>query len=253
MFDLGTGLRTLGDDVAAARATCADSEPFQASVLLSHLHWDHIQGLPFLAQLSETDACVDVYGPRQSAGSLAEVFAGVMRPPYFPITPDELNGRVEFCDVGADYFPIGDAKVCSKWIRHTDPTLGFRVELDGVSIAYIADHGPGCDEEHRDDWVPDEVLELADGVDLLIHDSQHTCDEFETKRHHGHSTVDYAVQVARVAGARRLALFHHCPSHSDRDVDLILEHARELSAQIEGPKIVVAAYEGLCLDLAMGR
>ena len=81
-------------------------------------------------------------------------------------------------------------------MRHTDPTLGFRIELEGVSVAYISDHGPGCIPDDADDYIPQSVLELCDGVDVLMHDAQHTLAEYETKRHFGHSTIEYAVHVA---------------------------------------------------------
>ena len=116
-------------------------------------------------------------------------------------------------------------------MRHTDPALGFRVDLEGCAVTYISDHGPGCVPDDPDDYVPDGVLDLCDGVDVLIHDAQHTSHEYEAKRHFGHSSIDYAVHVAREAGAKTLVLFHHCPTHCDDDVDQILEHAQDLSAE----------------------
>ena len=168
-------------------------------------------------------ATLDVYGPRQADGPLGDVFAQMMRPPFFPIRPTDLIGEVRFHDTADDDFPVGLAKVRSRWVRHVGPTLGFRVEWNGTSIAYLPDHGPGTVVEHADDYVPPEVLELCDGVDVLIHDAQHTLDEYEPKRHWGHCTVDYAVLVAREAGARSLVLFHHDPLHGDDEMDRIGE------------------------------
>ncbi len=111
---------------------------------------------------------------------------------------------MRFHGTGEDDFPIGSAKVRSRWVRHVGPTLGFRVEINGLSVAYVPDHGPGCTPEYADDYIPHEMLELCDGVDVLIHDAQHTPAEYEPKRHWGHCTVDYAVHVAREAGARQL-------------------------------------------------
>ncbi len=252
IFDLGTGVREYGDVVTqrytAQLAANRVQSPYFASVLLTHLHWDHIIGLPFFTPVFRPDAVVDVYGPRQAEGPLGEVFDGVMRPPYFPIRPSQLGGRVTFLDAGDDDFGINGAKVRSRWVRHTDPTLGYRVELEGVSVAYISDHGPGCCPSDPDDFVPEPVLELCDGVDVLMHDAQHTCDEYEVKRHFGHSTIEYAVHVAREAGVKRLVLFHHCPTHCDDDIDRMLEHARDLSAETDGPDVIAAA-EGLSLHL----
>jgi len=252
IFDLGTGVRAYGDvvtakllaDLGANRA----ATPYQANVLLTHLHWDHIIGLPFFTPAFRPDARIAVLGPRQIEGPLGDVFAGVMRPPYFPITPDQLGGDVSFVDVGNDAFGLNGAKVMSRWVRHTDPALGFRVELEGASVTYISDHGPGCIVDDPDDYIPPGVLELCDGVDVLIHDAQHTAEEYEAKRHFGHSSIDYAVHVAREAGAKVLVLFHHCPTHSDDALDEILTYAQDLSAKVDGPRIV-AAHEGLEMDL----
>ena len=240
LFDLGTGLRPYGVDFEGS---------FQGTALLSHLHWDHVQGLPFFVPLHREGAVLDVHGPRQSEGPLGEVFTQMMRPPFFPIRPSDLSGEVRFHDTADDDFPVGLAKVRSRWVRHVGPTLGFRVEWDGVSVAYLPDHGPGTIVDHADDYVPPEVLELCDGVDLLIHDAQHTRSEYEPKRHWGHCTVDYAVLVAREAGARNLALFHHDPVHGDDDMDAIGTEARELAARMGVPELTVAR-DGLRMHVA---
>jgi phosphoribosyl 1,2-cyclic phosphodiesterase len=257
-FDLGTGLRNYGISLLND-GRAAD---FHGTILLSHLHWDHIQGLPFFVPLHCPGSTLDVYGPRQFEGPLGEVFGGMMRPPYFPITPEQLEGTVAFHDVDQDDFPIPGttAKVRSRWIRHVGPTLGYRLEWQGLSIAYLSDHGQGCGAagapgrgqfggSAADDFVPHDVLDLCDGVDLLIHDAQHTPAEFEKKRHWGHCTVDYAVHVAKEAGAARLALFHHDPVHADDQIDELLVAASDTAARIGGGE-VLAASEGLVLELA---
>ncbi|MGQ0826400.1 MAG: MBL fold metallo-hydrolase [Actinomycetota bacterium] len=241
VFDLGTGLRAFGDRLG--------NSEFHASVLLSHLHWDHVQGLPFFAPMHDAATTLDVHGPRQTDGDLGEVFSQLMRPPFFPIRPDGLAGAVRFHDTGDDDFPIGLAKVRSRWVRHVGPTLGFRVDWNGVSVAYIPDHGPGCCPDDPEDHVPHEILELGDGVDVLIHDAQHTADEYTRKRHWGHSTIDYALHVARECGARTLVLFHHDPSHSDEQLDLIGAEAADRSAANGGAEVIVG-HEGLELELA---
>ncbi len=240
LLDLGTGVRPYG--------VGAGERAWRGSVLLSHLHWDHVQGLPFFTPLQASGTALDIFGPRQVEGSLADAFAGLMRPPYFPVSPRDLGGDVSFSDIGADEFAIGTAKVRARWVRHPGPTLGFRVEWNGVSIAYIPDHGPGCAPSDADDFIPAEMLDLCDGVDLLVHDAQHTRSEYDRRQHWGHCTVDYAVHVARAAGARCLALFHHDPSHGDDDIDRILAATADHSAGIGGPEVLAAA-EGLVLDL----
>ena len=238
LFDLGTGLTPFGLTV--------DGE-FHGTALLSHLHWDHMQGLPFFTPLHRPGSSLDVHGPRQTEGPLADVFAQIMCPPFFPIRPSDLGGDVRFHDTGDDDFPVGLAKVRSRWVRHVGPTLGYRVDCNGVSVAYIPDHGPGCCPDDPDDYVPHEVLELCDGVDVLIHDAQHTAAEWGPKRHWGHCTVDYAVHVAKEAGARRLVLFHHDPAHCDAELDRITDVAAERASHLGAPELL-AAYEGLRLE-----
>jgi phosphoribosyl 1,2-cyclic phosphodiesterase len=240
VLDLGTGLTPYGEQLGG-------STPFTGSVLLTHLHWDHVQGLPFFRPLHNPESTLDIYGPRQDAGPLGTVFAELMRPPFFPITPDQLGAAIRFHDTGDDDFPVGQAKVRSRWVRHVGPTLGYRVDLNGGSIAYISDHGPGCRDD-SDDFVPQEILELCDGVDVLIHDAQHTCEEYGPKRSWGHCTYDYAVHVARESGAKTLALYHHDPSHGDDAVDAIAAFAADTSAHVGGPE-VIAASEGLILSI----
>lgn len=241
IFDLGTGLRPYGERVGC-------EAPFHGSVLLTHLHWDHVQGLPFFVPLHQGESSLDIYGPRQDDGPLGEIFGGLMRPPYFPIRPDQLAAEIRFHDTGDDHFPVGQAKVRSHWVRHVGPTLGYRVELNGASVAYISDHGPGCRDD-ADDFIPEEILELCDGVDVLIHDAQHTGAEYGAKKHWGHCTFDYAVHVARESGAHLLALYHHDPAHDDDAVDAIVQEAGDTSAHVGGP-VVIGAAEGLVLDAA---
>jgi ribonuclease BN (tRNA processing enzyme) len=240
LFDLGTGLRPYGVD---------HDGRFNGSVLLTHLHWDHVQGLPFFTPLHQEGASLDVYGPRQTEGALGDVFSGMMCPPYFPIQPNQLAGDVRFHDTGDDDFPIGLAKVRSRWVRHVGPTLGFRIDVNGVSIAYVPDHGPGCNPDDPDDYVPHEMLELCDGVDLLIHDAQHTHVEYGPKRHWGHCTIEYAIHVAKESGARKLALFHHDPAHGDDQLAQIEIEAQDYAASKNAPELF-AAYEGLTEELA---
>ena len=140
----------------------------------------------------------------------------------------------------------GDAKVTSRPVPHVGQTAGYRVELDNTVVAYVSDHQAPSDGSMA---VADTVLELADRVDLLIHDAQYTPEEFAEKSHWGHCTVDYAVFVAREAGAKRLALFHHDPARSDDQLDVLLEGAREAAAETAIAE-VVAAYEGLTVSLS---
>lgn len=235
ILDLGTGLRALG--AALVGPDAAGAAPFRASVLLTHLHLDHVVGLPFFAPLRDRDSLLTIYGPRQAEGDLNDALSVLVRPPFFPIPLALLPGRIRCHDTADEDLAIGPAKVRARSVPHRGPTLGYRIEADGATVAYIPDHQQPAEEGDLDD----SVLELCAGVDVLIHDSQYTDAELAAKPHWGHSTVAYAVRIAREAGARQLVLFHHDPAHSDADVDQLVGRARQLA----GDRFAVgAAREG---------
>lgn len=236
VFDLGTGLRAFGE-------TQPLDGSFVGAALVTHIHWDHVQGLPFFPPADRQGARFDIYGPQQDDGTLAELFDGFMRPPYFPVTCAELRGDIRFHEVLKDEFMIGPAKVIVRPVPHNGPTVGYRVVWDGRVVTYISDHQAPLGL----DTVADSVVELAHGADVLIHDAQYTRSEFEEKSHWGHCTVDYAVTVALEANARKLVLFHHDPSHGDDRMDELLAEAVALG-QPHGLE-VTAAFEGLRLGL----
>ena len=237
LFDLGTGLRSYGDTLPAG-------EPFNGAAFVSHLHWDHVQGLPFFAPVLRAGAHLDVYGPAPEPGlSLADAFAGFMRPPYFPVTVEQLPGHVTFIDLAGASVELGEATVTAGDVPHVGVTNGYRLDALGRSIAYISDHQQPA---AGDLTVAESVIDLARDVDLLIHDAQYTDDEFDAKCDWGHCTVAYAVNVAVAASARRLALFHHDPAHDDTTLDCLLAAARRLAP----PDLeVIAAYEGLTVSM----
>ena len=143
-----------------------------------------------------------------------------------------------FVDTDHDDFAVNGAKVRSRWVRHTDPTLGYRVDLEGRSVTYISDHGPGCVPDDPDDYVPDAVLELCDGVDVLIHDAQHTAHEYETKRHFGHSRSTTPSTSRVRPGSRRWCCSITARRTATTDVDEILDYAQDLSAETDGPEVI---------------
>ncbi len=238
VLDLGTGLRFWGQ-------TLPQDGSFRGAALVTHIHWDHVQGLPFFVPIDRPGAAFDVYGPPQEGCTLAEAFEEFMRPPYFPVRAADLRGDIRFHDVAGADLEIGGAKVLVRDVPHVGSTNGYRVEMGGASVAYLSDHQMPMDGSHT---VSDAVLELCDGVDLLIHDAQYTPEEFAEKYYWGHCTVEYAVHVAHEAGARRLALFHHDPAHGDDKVDKMLEGARRIAGEPTAVE-VVAAYEGLTIAL----
>lgn len=240
VFDLGTGLRYFG-------RTVRPGKPFRATCLVSHLHWDHIQGLPFFTPLLTDGAHITMYAPRQDDGTgVEEIFADMIRPPLFPIDLMTLPGSIDFREVRDDEFvidggPAGDISVMSRSIPHIGRTLGYRVEWNGASVAYLSDHQMPSDGSFT---AGDGALDLCRGVDLLIHDAQYTNDEFAVKRDWGHCTTDYAVWIAGVSGARQLALFHHDPTHHDEQLDALV--AQAAAAGVDRGVSVFGAREGAC-------
>jgi phosphoribosyl 1,2-cyclic phosphodiesterase len=224
---------------------CATLATFHGSCLISHLHWDHVQGLPFFPPLLRPGSRLDFYAPvQESDRTIGEVIRGTLGPPLFPVALDVFPGDVNFHGKGDDDFMIGDVAVKSRMIPHLGNTLGYRLEVGGASVAYLSDHQqPGVDVYEA----TANALELCADVDLLIHDAQYTRDEFAMKSNWGHCTSDYAVWLAIESNAKRLALFHHDPTHSDDQIDAALASAQ---ARAEGSNTeVVAASEGLTLHV----
>ncbi len=236
LFDLGTGLRNLG-------AAWPKDEPFDGVALVSHLHWDHIQGLPFFEPILRAGSKLQISGPRSEGLGIKEAFQRFMCRPFFPVTIDDLAGVVEFTDREVGSFSIGDAKVTVAEVPHVGMTLGYRVELGGVSVAYVSDHQqPGIDDFSVDAG----VIELCQGVDLLIHDAQYDAASFAAKSTWGHCTVDYAVAVGHAAQVKKLALFHHDPAHDDQQLDELLAQARTVANRASTMDVILAT-EGMSL------
>jgi phosphoribosyl 1,2-cyclic phosphodiesterase len=213
LLDLGTGLRFFGE-------TQPQDGSFQGAALVSHLHWDHIQGLPFFVPILRPGASFDIYAPAQDDGRpVAEAFDSFMRAPYFPVTVSELPGKIRFHDVEEGPLRIGDALVTALAIPHVGRTYGYRIEWAGATVAYLPDHQQPGDGGFG---IDDAVIELTEGVDLLVHDAQYTRPEFIKKATWGHCTYEYAMWVAKRSGAKSIALFHHDPMRTDDALDEML-------------------------------
>jgi phosphoribosyl 1,2-cyclic phosphodiesterase len=244
LLDAGTGLRQVSALLAG--------QPFKGSILLSHLHWDHIQGLPFFGSGDHPDAEVAVRIPPQEDGADAEsVLARMMSPPLFPIRPDQLRGRWTFDTLpaaafGANGFSAEGFEVLAREVPHKGGrTVGYRVSDGHSALAYIPDHCPtevGPGPEGWGEYHP-AVLELAHQVDLLIHDAHLFPEELAAQASFGHAAADYAVGLGARAEAREVVLFHHRPDRCDDALDGLV--ARFSSA----PVAVRGAYDGLELDL----
>jgi phosphoribosyl 1,2-cyclic phosphodiesterase len=238
VFDMGTGMRYFG----LGQPT---DGTFRGHVLLSHLHWDHTQGLPFFTPILVDGASLDVYGPAQEDGrSVAEVMYATIRPPVFPIELAAFPGTLRFHDVSDTDFMVDDVSITSRLIPHVGPTCGYRLTWQGRSITYMSDHQMPYDGTMT---ASAGALELVKGTDLLIHDSQYTSKEFANKSTWGHCTLEYAVWLAAEVGAKRLALFHHDPTRCDEAIDHHVKLAR-MYGERKGVEVFGAA-EGLSIAL----
>ncbi|MDB2392371.1 MBL fold metallo-hydrolase [Acidimicrobiaceae bacterium] len=238
ILDMGSGLfaysRSLGD--------CA----LEATVLLTHLHWDHVAGLPFFSPVLCPGGSLDIYGPPDAGLTLEGAIRTLIRPPFFPVTIDDFAGDLRMHDLWCDELQVSTAKVWARPVPHTSATSGYRVEVGGKTVVYIPDHQQPIDDSTK---VADTVLELCDGADLLIHDGQYPQALFDQRAHWGHSTPDYAVEVARQSGVSSLALFSHDPLHTDEQLVGIEQYAQDLGEKA-GLSQVFSAREGVRISLA---
>ena len=241
VLDAGSGLRRLGLELAR-RGT------HHIHLLLTHLHLDHVEGLRFFAPLFDTRVTLEIWGPRSHLFSLQERIARAFSPPLFPIDLRRVPARVRFHDVPRRPWTLEGASLSAALVAHPGPTLGFRIEEAGSTLAYIPDHEPalaGPIGAAPRDWISG--CSLAAGSDLLLHDAQYFDDEYADRVGWGHSGVGDAVAFARASGAGRLLLFHHDPSHADDTLERLQEHGRGLAATNGEPPAL--AYEGMVVDL----
>lgn len=239
VLDAGTGIRELGTHCTAVPA---------AHLLLTHLHMDHVEGFPFFSLLWTPGAEVHVWGPPSPMLSLKERLARYMSPPLFPIDVHDVPSNCTFHDLPSEPWTIGSATVFAQAVEHPGPTVGYRLEENGRTLAYIPDHEPAALGDFRrepPDWI--DGFALAENVDVLMHDSQYTPEEYETRRGWGHSSYTDAVAYAHVTGAKKLLLFHHDPTHDDSTLDELEREAQKIwESNATAPTL---AATGMTVDL----
>jgi phosphoribosyl 1,2-cyclic phosphodiesterase len=225
VLDAGSGVRRLGNTLAGAK---------RVDILLSHLHMDHVQGLPFFRPLLDPGVEVHIWGPMSSTRSLDARLARYLSPPLFPIRVRDLPNAV-FHDVPLNTFEIDSLQITADLITHPGTTLGFRIEEGTSSLAYMPDHEPalGCDmfpKEPR--WTSG--FALAEGVDLLIHDAQYTDAEYAGRVGWGHTSFSQLEKFASITGVAELVTFHHDPAHTD---DFLDEAHGSITTNADGFKV----------------
>lgn len=216
VLDAGTGIRSLGHDFKHR----AERE---ALILLTHTHWDHINGFPFFAPAFDPGFSFHVMaGHLSDHGGIEEVLASQMTHPMFPVPMDAMRARLTFEDfrAGEAIAPIAGISIRTAPLRHPNGATGYRLDYGGLSVCYVTDteHVPGEPDEN--------VLALIEGADLVIYDATYTDAEFNAKRGWGHSTWQEGVRLCRAAGVRRLAIFHHDPEHEDAFMEHLEDEAR---------------------------
>ena len=256
VLDCGTGAHELGLALLAR-----EPAPIHGHLLISHTHWDHIQGFPFFGPLFVPGNEWDLYAPGGMGQRLADTLAGQMEYTYFPVTLDQLAATIHFHDLLAGSYDIGKVRVATRYLNHPALTMGYRLEAEGVTLVYATDHEPyayqaGSEGPHGRTLTPlvheedRRHIEFLAGADLVIHDAQYTIEEYASKRNWGHTPAEQAVDFCLAAGARRLALFHHDPLRSDDALDALVARCRERATAAGEGLEVFAAAEGQAITLA---
>jgi phosphoribosyl 1,2-cyclic phosphodiesterase len=238
LLDAGTGLRRVHE--------LLDGQPFRGSLLLTHLHWDHVQGLPFFPAGDREGARVAAWLPANDATDPTALLSRMMSPPFFPIGPAQLRGDWAFGFVPEGEFEAEGFTVLAREVPHKGgQTFGYRVSDGRTSVAYLPDHCPTALGDGPDGLglYHENALELAADVDLLVHDSHLRAEEVPAEGSFGHAAAEYAVRLGELAGARRVALFHHRPERTDEEV------ARTVSRFCSRQPSVFAAEEGATIAL----
>ena len=244
ILDCGTGIRQLGMELMKESAR-------RIHLLIGHTHWDHIHGFPFFTPASLPQNELNIFAPVGFQRSLEDALAGQMQYSYFPVKLQDLSSRIHFTELEEGLFRIGDVLVETQYLNHTAPTIAYRITYGGATVAYVTDHepywnNPGPLFEHPGDQ---RHIEFLRNADLVIHDAQYSEEEYKTKLGWGHSTIEYATDVAIAAGAQRLALFHHDPTHDDDTVLASETHARDRAKAAQSTLEVFAAAEGQTVEL----
>jgi CheY-like chemotaxis protein/ribonuclease BN (tRNA processing enzyme) len=258
IFDCGTGARKLG-------IALASKGPIRAHLLLSHTHADHIQGLPFFLPAFVPGSHLTVYGPAGVDRRLPTAIGESMDYAYFPVPLGSLPAKLDFVELAETEFAIEGATIRTHFLNHTGQCLGYRVSVGAATFVYASDHEAHANPHWREDRAPDaldpEMLahpsdrlhaKFLEGADVLVHDAQYSLADYPGKAGWGHSTIEYAVDVALAAHVKTLVMTHHDPGRDDTGIDSLVASAERRVAASGLPLRVVGAAEGEEIVVAEG-
>ena len=241
LLDAGTGLRALGRSLLAE----FKNRPLNLTLLLTHTHWDHIQGLPFFGPIYNSRCRLRILGCEGTRKGLVNALTGQMESTYFPVPFNKLPSNIEIEELKDFNFNIGPVCVRAMRANHPGLCVGYRLFSPDSLIAFFPDTEPRTGGKDR------EMIEFLRDVDLLILDSQYDSKEYQEHLGWGHGCVDDSVALALQAGVKQLSLFHHDPDHDDKRIDGLVRHARRLVAKQKGKLRVDAAREGMTIKLPL--
>jgi phosphoribosyl 1,2-cyclic phosphodiesterase/CheY-like chemotaxis protein len=247
ILDAGSGIRQLGLSLVAE----FPKEPMDLTLLITHTHWDHIQGFPFFSPAYDSRNRIRIYGYEGAMAGLRSTLAGQMESPYFPVALAEMPSNLNIVELREMSFILHGMKVEACFTNHPGVCVAYKIHTPDGTVVYMPDNETKRSAIGAES--PDKILaDFIRGTDVLIMDSQYTADEYQTHIGWGHGCIDEVVRMAVATRVKRLYTFHHDPAHDDRCVSGMLMHARQLAESAGSPLIVEAAREGMEVSLKAG-
>lgn len=254
VIDAGTGIRNLGNQLIKT----FPSQLTTVHILISHTHWDHIQGFPFFMPAYAKNFQLMIYGPPARDKSLRELLKMQMDPEYFPVPLGDLNSQINMQEVREPFW-IGEIKVEPFYLNHPAMTLGYKIISNSKSVTYASDNEPykytlhaARKEQTASQYgteLDQKFIDFITNTDLLIIEAQYTLDEYKSKIGWGHSPIESVIEFAIKAKVKQIVLFHHDPSHDDMAVDALVRYAQRLIESQKAPIKCIGAEEGLEIKL----